>query len=173
MWSSAKARLIAGLALSLACGACGFRPLYGESGRTAAVQTDLGDVQVDPIPDRLGQRLRQDLVDRINPKGEPALGRYHLAVKLAEAQDGEGIRSDLTFARVNYRLFAEWQLRDEKNGSVIAKGTSRAFTSYNVGANPFATVTAENDGRERAANEVAEDIRMRLAVYFESNGTVK
>ena len=173
MWSSAEARLIAGLALGLVCGACGFRPLYGESGGTAAVQTNLQDVLVDTIPDRLGQRLRQDIVERINPKGEPALGRFHLHVKLAEAQDGEGIRSDLTFARVNYRLFAEWQLRDETSGTVIATGTSRAFTSYNVGANPFATVTAETDGRNRAASEVADDIRMRLAIYFESSGAVK
>src|SRR6266481_880851 len=103
-WSR-KARALAVLSLALATGACGFRPLYGDIGQTGGVQSKLSQVVVDPIPDRLGQKLRQDLLDRIEPRGESGTGRYHLLVKLAEAQDGEGIRSDLTYARVNYRLF--------------------------------------------------------------------
>ena len=42
---------------------CGFKPLYGtpESGESASLE--LASVRVDPIPDRVGQILRNELTD--------------------------------------------------------------------------------------------------------------
>lgn len=152
---------------------CGFRPLYGATGRTAASQVDLGAITIDPIPDRLGQKVRQALVDGLTPRGEPSLGRYRLGVALGESQDGSGLRADLTYSRVNYKLVATWVLKDAKTDQVLTSGQARVLTAYNVAANQFATVSAELDARERAARDIAVEIQNRLAIYFESRGQVK
>ena len=161
------------LALCLVTSACGFRPLYGEIGRTGAAQADLSLIEVDMSKERTGQRLRQILVHNLTPRGEPARARYRLSVALAEAQDGVGLRTDFTITRINYRLKGAFSLVDASTGAVIFSGDARGITAYNVGADQVATLTAEQDARERAANDLAEDIQARLAVFFESRAKTR
>ena len=89
-WSRAirvSARLALVLALPLLLTACGFKPLYGELGRTGAAQADLSQIEIEPSRDRTGQRLRQILVQNLTPKGAPARPKYRLMIALAEGQD--------------------------------------------------------------------------------------
>src|SRR5690606_19133255 len=83
------AALAAAAAAVLALSGCGYRPVYGE--QSAAVSGDgarsnLGSVKVLGIADRRGQILRNYLLDRMTPRGEPATPRYILSVTTTEGR---------------------------------------------------------------------------------------
>lgn len=157
--------LVVGLATGLA--ACGFQPLYGsrDRGGPGAVEA-LAQVAVDPIRDRLGQVLRNNLVDRLSTTGEPERPRYRLTVALAVGKEGLAITKDESITRFNLRINASFVLREVGSNAEVTRGTSRTIAAYNVVESQFATLSAEKDAEIRAARELSDDIRTRLAVFF-------
>ena len=158
----------AGILGATLLGACGFQPLYG-TGRTpldGAVVADLAAVRIEPIPDRVGQVVRNNLLDRLTPLGEPASPRFQLSVGLAEAKEGLAIQIDNNFTRFNLTLTASYVLEDAGSGSVVTAGKVRATAAYNVLRSDFANVIAERDAQLRVAREVSDELKTRLAVYF-------
>ena len=151
-----------------ATASCGFKPLYGDVGRTGAAQTDLAFIEVDEPQERSAQRLRQILVANLSPQGQPVQPKYRLSVRIAEGQEGVGLRTDFTYTRINYRLTGAFALVDQATGKQILGGTVRGVTAYNVGRDQVATVTAETDARERALQDMARDLQTRMALFFES-----
>ncbi|HJQ56956.1 MAG TPA: LPS assembly lipoprotein LptE [Vineibacter sp.] len=161
------------LALASSLAACGFEPMYGErAGTTPAdrpaqtgVQSDMFATRVATIADRVGQMVRNQLVDRLNPQGEPGQPAYYLVVRLNEQKDAVLTRSDEFSTATNLRLIADFEVRDPK-GNILNTGYSRAITRYNTLRSQYATIAAEDSARERAARELAEDIRVKLAVFY-------
>ena len=152
-------------ALLLALSGCGYQPLYGTTSQGSVVQ-DLASVNVDVVPDRSGQEIHNYLRDEINPTGRPEFPHYDLSIELNETREPLAIRTDETATRYNLHQNAQFHLRDLETGRVVLTGNSNAVVSYNVLRNDFANVVSENDARERGARQIAEDIRLRLAAYF-------
>lgn len=149
--------------------ACGFEPLYGN--RTAsgdAVFNDFHQVKVATIPERSGQMLRNELLDRLNYQGEPAQPLYELKVSLKEEQKEVLVRSDQVATATDMTLSARYELVERASGKVLTSGTPVAIMRFNVLASPYATISSAEDARRRAAKQLAEDIRARLGVYFNS-----
>jgi len=48
----------------------------------------------------------------------------------------------------------------------VKSGEIRALAAYNVASSPYATVVAEQDAGDRAAGDIAERVRVELAVFF-------
>ncbi len=166
-------RLITWFALLTALGlaGCGFRPLYGETTTSAAVTAALESVSVDPIRSLVGAELRNYLIDRLTPTGQSASARYRLAINIGETRVGGGVRLDASVTRYSYRLTAKYQLIDAQNGDVIYAGTSFSDVPYDVVESQFATVYAQFDAESRAAETISEDIKIRLALFFDSQRT--
>ncbi len=61
--------------MPVAMGACGFKPVYGTASHDSAVGAALANVQIDPISDRNGQVLRNNLIDRFYTDGRPSNAR--------------------------------------------------------------------------------------------------
>lgn len=159
--------LAAGLALALLAG-CGFQPLYGP--RDGGSATDkLAAIKILRIPDRAGQQVRNFLLDRLNPRGPAAKDLYSLAVTLTEGRQDLAIRKDETATRANLTVSAQYSLIEIATGKEIFRANSTVTTSFNIVRSDFATVSAENDARRRAAREVSDDIRTRLALFFNRN----
>lgn len=156
------------IAVAVTLGACGFQPLYGE--RAGGVRTDveLAQIQVVPLDDgRTGHDVYNALIDRLSPNGEPIDPDYQLRVNLRERREGVAIERDASITRYNYRLNARYSLIDVRSGNVIHEGESRSIASYNVVDSQFATLIAQRDAEERAATELSEDIKLRLAIFFD------
>ncbi len=164
MWwsrSAAVATLLAVLA------GCGFEPLYGPAGQPqSAVVAALAGVHVAPIPDRIGQQLRNDLLDRLTPGGTPSKPTYTLEIALREDREGLAIRKDETVTRFNLTLRARFVLIDRQTRLPIFKGATRSIAAYNVVESTFATLIAEQDAGARTARDVSEEIRNQLAIFF-------
>ncbi len=166
MWWSRRAVLGHALpaAAALLAG-CGFEPMYGgRYGRVTAAE--LAAISIDPIPETIGHFLRNDLIDRLSPTGEPERPLYRLLVQIAQSKESLAIQSDATITRFNLRLDVRFTLFDSDTGALLYQGRTRSVGSYNAVRSDFATLVAEQDTARRAAREASEEVRTLLAVYF-------
>ncbi len=84
MWWS-RASAIGMVAASLALGGC-LAPMYGQFAEGGpGLQTDLQGIAIEPIPDRIGHYLGDDLVFALNGTGSHPTPKYRLFVTLNEA----------------------------------------------------------------------------------------
>ena len=155
---------VAGLLLS----GCGFRPLYGRRG-TEPAALEMAAVEIDQVRDRLDQILRNDLIERLTPFGEPAQPRYALSIQTRKSSSALAIQSDSTITRFNVTVNAAFTLTERAGGRILFRGNARAIGSYDAIRSDFATLTAEQGSARRTVREVAEDIRAQLAAFFARN----
>lgn len=146
--------------------ACGFRPLYGPQNGYDASLAEMASVKVLPIPERIGQILRNSLLDRLTPRGAPVNPRYRLGVSMEIQKEGLAFEKDESVTRFNLTVSANYQLTEIATGSVITSGSARSVAAFNVVRSDFANISAEADAERRAARAVGEDIWVRLGVFF-------
>lgn len=164
-WSRAFA-----LAAALLLAGCGFTPVYGERGELPrGAQTQLANVQVTPIEERVGQMLRNVLLDQMNPGGMPAKPLYRLSVNLVERTQELSVQKTQFATRANLDLQATYVLTRAADGKRVYSGNSTMTASYDIVDQPYATLAAEADARARAVRELGEDITQRVAAYFVNN----
>jgi LPS-assembly lipoprotein len=160
------------LLLCLALTGCGYKPLYGDNrGDSAAVIADLATIRIEAIPDRIGQKLYNMLHERLTPDGRIADPLYSLRVRLRETNDELLYERDETATRANLTLRADYELRRLTDDEVIASGTSRSTSGYDILSSQYATLVSQSDARERSARVISDDLRTRVAVALsaESN----
>jgi LPS-assembly lipoprotein len=68
--------------------------------------------------------------------------------------------------RFSYRINVAFRLIDRQTGKELSSGKTFSQVSYDRTTSGFANVQAETNAMERAAKEVGNDIRTRLAAYF-------
>lgn len=156
-------RFIGLVFLPLLLAACGFQPLHGRGGGTAE---RLSQVSVSPIDDRVGQLVRNRLLDYFEPPGARAPALYRLDVSVSEAKDGLGIQEDRTITRYNLRLQAKYRLIRLANGQPLLEGETSTLAAYNVIRSDYANLIAERDARARAAQDIGDAIGLRVAVVL-------
>ncbi len=151
------------IALAAALGGCGFHPLYG--GRTAgAYDPDLAAIKVASIPDRDGQILALALREKLNPRGADLPVRYTLRTNIAVTRGDLGIERNATSVRGQIEIVAHYDLIGP-GGAILLHGRSHTISAFNIVQDGYATKVAEDDARERALNDVSDDIVMNLALF--------
>jgi LPS-assembly lipoprotein len=145
--------------------ACGFTPIHGGT-RGPAVRAELASVRIDPIEERVGQMLRNHLLDSMNPSGAPARPLYRLIVLLSEGKEELAVQRSEFATRANLRLNATYRLVRVSDGAQVYIGASNLIASYNILSNDYATLAAEGDARARASRELSDDITQRVAAFF-------
>jgi len=143
-------------ALMLAVSACGFTPLYGE-----AATAGLSRVVVETPDTRLGYRLRERLEDALlyDRALAPA---WRLDVTLDPSRRPLGRRIDDTAARYEMTLIGQWTLTPLSGGEART-GSETVTVTYAVSDQPYAAIAAQEDAEERAAEALAQ--RLRLALF--------
>lgn len=156
--------------LLLTLASCGFTPLYGGggpmSGSDSASVSELYAIRILPAANREGQVLYNRLRDLINPKGVPADPRYLLELQITQSTDTIFERRDQTASRVNLQLTVPFTLMSAIDRTILHEGNVRVTTSYNILNSPYATEASREEAFRRALGEVAEQIRLRLGLYF-------
>jgi LPS-assembly lipoprotein len=158
-----KALLIAAVILVL--GGCGFRPLYG-TGQSNSASVNLSDVGVEEDKTRVGQLVRNELLRSMTGDGSV----YFVKLKLVSK---ERIRASLPgtpTARYEFVLNGQYDLMDGRNGKKISSGSSFSTVAYDIVRQPVADRQARDAASERAALELANDIRLRVSVYLAKSG---
>ena len=155
-------RIIA-VILSLLLAACGFKPLYEAGGSSEDMQAQLASVEVGPIPDRLGQVMRNRLVSRLNAGSRP---EYRLDVVLNQSSETFGVRPDTATTQEQLTIVATIRLVDLNQDEAVIEDALRARTSFDVVLSDFATVSQREDSAQRLVLDLAERIHRRLALHF-------
>ena len=104
------------------------------------------------------------LHERLTPEGRIEEPKYSLRVRLRETNEELLYERDETATRANLTIRADYELRRLEDDEVIAKGSSRATSSYDILSSQYATLVSQDDARERTARVVSDDIRTRVAV---------
>jgi len=155
------------LGLAVGLSACGFAPVYGEKSAGVTAQTALDQVQISTINERLlGLEVRNNLIDQMNPNGEPVSPLYRLDVSLKQSRGGVLVQPDASVTRYEYSLTADYRLIDLDKGDILTSGKFTARASYNVVDSEYATLVSRQDAQKRAAGTLSDELSMRIALYF-------
>ena len=150
-----------------ALSACGFSPVYGTLGQNQAVEQSFAHIQIDRIPDREGQFLKNALIDRLHRNGADQDVRYRLSIDpVKEDLDDLDITKDSETTRGQLRLQTSMKLIDTRDQNVLLTRNLTAIASYNILDSEFSTRVSEDNTRLNALNDLARQIEQQLALYF-------
>jgi LPS-assembly lipoprotein len=122
-------------------------------------------VAVEEQKTRAGQIVRNNLLSTIGNGGDKTL---ILRLMPEEKTAVLSSFSSQNLSRKRFTLKVKYELADGKSGETVSSGTSFSNVSYDTVEQPIADLQAAENARERAAREVAEDLRLRLAAFFSS-----
>ena len=148
--------------------ACGFHPVYGVNKHTSiGVEEKLAATQINTIPDREGQFLRNALIDRFYRAGRPINPAYTLSIDpIRESKRDLDITIDADATRGQLRLTTTMRLDDQSTGETLLERQLVSITSYNILASEFTNRVSEQNTRENALRDLAEQIENQIALYF-------
>lgn len=166
-WSDLSRRATLALALTLPLGGC-IRPLYGPTAAGGAdMAEELRAIAVDPIPDRFGHYLGNELIFALNGTGTPGPVKYRLLVTLSNRVQTPIIDS-VTSRASAATIWSEatYTVTPAAGGAPVARGRVSAAADYDRFAQRFANIRAARDAEIRAAKTLADQIRLRIAADF-------
>jgi LPS-assembly lipoprotein len=145
---------------------CGWTPLYADR-ETGPADEELRAVKVAPVPERIGQRLALALRNSLNPEGVPTPQKYVLNTTLQTARSDLGIQSTGIGTRGKLDVTANFTVADLKTGAGLLNNSSHVAESFDIVANEYASLVAEDDARTRAVEELRRDMLTRLTLFFQ------
>lgn len=148
---------------------CGFQPLYATRDDGSSVSQDLASVSVEMQSTRVGQLVRNEIVRSIRPAGGAAPDRYVL--KLAATGDSQTLvdTSDTVHRRLAYNLTTDFQLIDISSQKPIFSGRAFSRVPYDRLNASFTNVQARVNAEEQAAQQVGQEVRLRVAAFLAGN----
>jgi len=149
-----------------ACGDAGFRPLYAPTALGADVGEKMKQVDFAPIPGRVGQRIRNDMIFQSTGGGNPLPPQYRFEVVLQENVTSTLVKITGEAANAVYSVQASFRLIDTRDKKVVFQGTSHARAPFERFQSIYSNVRAREDAENRAARTVAEDLKTRLAAHL-------
>ena len=158
-----------------------FQPLYGDASFTASstspsVAAAMATVDVNQIAaangtplSRIAVEVRNKLLFNLTGGGAAAPPAYRLNINLTA--NNLSVIVDINSGRPdteNYALNANYTLQDIKSGKPVFTSQTFARVSYDVPgqAQRFARARGLRDAEDRAAQQIADNIRARLASFF-------
>ena|ERR1700687_2027499 len=157
--------IVLGLGLSV-LGGCDWAPLYADR-ETGPANEEVRAIRVAPISERIGQKLALALRQSLNPEGEPTPQRYILRTTLSTSRQDLGVQTQGLGTRGKLDAFANFSLNDSTTGAQLLIGTSHVAESFDILANEYSNVVAEDDARTRAVEEMRRDIVTRLTLFLQ------
>lgn len=154
------------LLLLTGCGS--YRPLYSTNVNGSSVVAELAGMQVSDQKTRAGQLVRNDILSGISSDGT---SRYELRLVPTEKTVSVSSLAGTNTKRIKYALSVAFELVDLSSGAVVKQGTSFSNISYDTVREPVADLQAANNARDRAAKEIGQDLRLRLAAALSSKSS--
>jgi LPS-assembly lipoprotein len=154
-------------ACAAAVGGCSYRPLYGGSAAGGSVAVELAAISIPEAETRVEQIIRNDLLSAMRPAGSRGEQRYRLEINPTQRTTDIIDKPKPSTTRQAVTVSVEFSLLE--GSRTLYSGRTFSQVSYDLVRQPFADLQAENNAVERAAHELAADIRERLAAYFASH----
>lgn len=172
-------KIFAVSALICCLSACGFEPLYVEKTSSddmwyynnkfdTDIVREMAQIRVESVTDRIGQLVKNELMDTFNPMGTPKCAKYFLKVEPINSRTvQQALRDDITATREKVQYTLKYYLWSKENGQLVS-GESSIFLSYDLLDNPYSTTTDKKKIEKDGAKILANDISLRIGAYFHS-----
>jgi len=150
--------------------ACGFTPLYAtkDSGilpsEDKEVIAETSKIYVEPIADRLGQIMRQNLVAQFSPRVTSAKEYTLTVVNKRTLYSEQGIREDSVPTRITIGYTAYYTLK--KGDEVLITDSAFAQSSYNVLQSGYSTVTTKAAVERQIILQLSQNIALRVTAFL-------
>ena len=153
------------------CGDSGFHPLFASPSIVGSdVSAKLASMEVAPIPGRVGQRLRNELIFQATGKGtEAEHANYRLEIIITESISATLVQIDGNSSGSVYNLDAAFRLVRLNDKSVALQGKSFGRATFQRFDSVFSNVRARHEAEDRAANTIAEDLKSRIAAFLSNS----
>jgi LPS-assembly lipoprotein len=129
----------------------------------------MASVEVEPIPGRVGQKIRNELIFSNTGGGEPMPSKYKLDITIRESVTQELVRITGEATGQVYQIDATFKLKSIKDGKVVLEGKALSRAAYDRYEQIFSNVRAQYDAQNRVARTIAESIKTRLAAYLQNS----
>lgn len=164
------------IALAALLQACQFQPLYSsDSGTIAGSNLALSSVSVAEVDTRVEQQVRNHLIFLVSGGASPVNPTHEVRVRVASnsrvlaAKVKSGQSSQIGNTAGNVELTASYEIYDFASKEIVHRGSRFASASYDRTSQSFASARAERDAENRAAREVAEQLRFAIASDLSAN----
>ncbi|MGI9405545.1 MAG: LPS assembly lipoprotein LptE [Hyphomicrobiaceae bacterium] len=152
--------------LAAGCGGSGFQPLHGATASGGNLSTNLAGVDVTPIPGRVGQQLRNELLFQTRGGGDAAGSEYELQIAIRESVRSNIVQVDGDAQGATYRITSEFKLISSADNTVVLEGNNHAQAAYRKFDSIYANLRARRDAENRAAKDSARAIATRIATFL-------
>ena len=166
MWWRSTLAACALVCAALALAGCGFQPLYGPTASGSRLSEVMSSVEITPIPGRVGQRLRNELIFDNTGGNTAAPSPYRLDIVVKESVSNQNIRLSGDATAQTYQLNATFKLVNLADGKVMLEGAATSRAAFERFQQIYSNVRARYDAENRAATTVAESIKVRLAAFL-------
>ncbi len=143
-------------------GCASYRPLYGKGPTGEGVTSSLAAVAVPEQHTRSAQLVRNEL---LNSMGSAPV-RFLLKMVVTEKVIDVSTLSASNLHRKRFNLAVHYELMNMSSGAISSSGDSFSNVPFDTVRQPVADLQAANNAMERAAQEVGQDLRQRVAAYF-------
>lgn len=150
------------LCLYFMTGCASYRPLYGKGPTGEGVTSSLAAVAVPEQHTRSAQLVRNEL---LNSMGSAPV-RFLLKMVVTEKVIDVSTLSASNLHRKRFNLAVHYELMNMSSGAISSSGDSFSNVPFDTVRQPVADLQAANNAMERAAQEVGQDLRQRVAAYF-------
>jgi LPS-assembly lipoprotein len=156
-------------AMPLALAGC--MPLYGALG-PGGLESELQAIKVEPIADRVGHYVADELIFGFNGSRTETPPRYRLVVTLKERVQTPVVDT-VTFRTTSATVItdAAFELLPIGGGPPLYKSVAFAAASYDRFAQRISNVRAARDAEVRDARVLADNIRQQVTAYFARRGS--
>jgi len=161
------------VAAALAAGACTVQPLYGggpaaSAGVAGNMAATLASISVDPVSTREALQVRNHLIFLLSGgAGTPPSPAYDMRLVVSSSSSAAATvqvtttEQSPTSSLLN--MTASYAVVDRASGRVVAQGTRRISSTYDVPGQLYAAARSQRDAEDRAARELAEQLRLAVA----------
>ena len=132
-------------------------------GEPASVVQILAATEVAPASTRISQQVRNELLFALNGGKPLPDGRYKISLVVTPTSTFVSIETDVQAPRAaQVQVRVDYALIDKTTGNTVSTGNRTALASYDRTPQSFANQRAERDAQNRAAKEVARQIRLAV-----------
>lgn len=140
--------------------------MYADLDGTGGLSEKLAQVDIAPIPGRVGQRLRNELIFEARGGGDPLPPEYRLEIAIRENVTSTLVERSGDSRGQVYVLDASFRLISIADKTVLLSGTSYGRAAFERFDSVYSNVRARRDAEDRAANSVGMDLKARLSAFL-------
>ena len=148
--------------LILALTSCSnFRPLYGQN---KEFETFLSNIEIEEVETIESSDLYYNISKLFGTSHDT---KYILKLKLTDTVTPLLITGQANVVKQNVTQLCDYSLVDKDGSQVLTKGKIRLVGSYSSTDTPYSSYTHEKYTKKSITQTAAEELRMRLMLYFE------